>query len=100
MMKRGRVASDVSMIQRGAGAPRVVPRGPCWILEGSHWVTLTWHEADERQRAEISMRDYATLVEQGRIQFTPTHAEAGQTELHARRGETSTRTSVLGMRLM
>ncbi|MEO8154886.1 MAG: hypothetical protein ABI605_17610 [Rhizobacter sp.] len=98
-MKRGRVANDLSMIQRGAGVHRVVPRGPCWILEGSHWVTLTWHEDDERQRAEISMRDYATFVEQGRIQFTTADDEHDR-PLHARRADTSTRTSVLGMRLM
>ena len=75
MMKRGKVVSDMSMVQRGAGTARIVPPGPCWILEESHWVTLIWHEAQERHRAELSHRDYSALVEQGWLQLPSTGDE-------------------------
>jgi hypothetical protein len=76
MMKRGRVTNDVSMVLRGAGAPRAVPPGPCWVLEGPHWIALMWHEGSERRTVEISQRDYASLIEQGSIQFADTTNDA------------------------
>jgi hypothetical protein len=102
MMKRGRVVSDMSMIQRGAGAARVVPPGPCWVLEGSHWVALIWHEAQERQRAELTHRDYTALVEQGWIQFPASGDEdSSPAPLYPeRRRELHTPTSALSTRFV
>ena len=91
MMKRGRVASDVSVILRGAGAPRVVPPGPCWVLEAPHWIALIWHEHGERHMAEISQRDYSAFLEQGCIQFADTEVDpAGPALLQPQRHHTPT----------
>ncbi len=100
MMKRARVVSDTLMMQRGAGVHRVVPPGPCWVLEGSHWIALIWHEEQERQMAEISQRDYAALVEQGQIQFPNTDHDAQGVPHPARRRELHTPTSALSTRYM
>jgi hypothetical protein len=98
MMKRGRVASDVSMILRGAGAPRVIPPGPCWVLEGPHWIALMWHENGERHTAEISQRDYAGFIEQGCIQFADATADAAGPALQGNRREQHTPVAALNSR--
>jgi hypothetical protein len=100
MMKRARVASDVSMILRGAGVPRVIPPGPCWVLEGPHWICLMWHEEDgQRHTAEISQRDYAGFIEQGFIQFANAPADgAGPALQEARRREQHTPVAALNSR--
>jgi hypothetical protein len=98
MMKRGRVASDVSMIVRGAGAPRAIPPGPCWVLEGPHWIAVIWHEGAERHTAEISQRDYAGFLEQGCIQFPEGDDAAGPALLQAHRRALHTPTAALSTR--
>ncbi|MGY4830395.1 hypothetical protein ACVNIS_17625 [Sphaerotilaceae bacterium SBD11-9] len=99
MMKRATVASDVSMIVRGAGAPRAIPPGPCWVLEGPHWIALMWHEGTERHTAEISQRDYAALLEQGCIQFADATADAaGPALLRTSRREPHTPVAALNSR--
>ena len=85
------------MIMRGAGVSRVVPPGPCWVLEAPHWIAIIWHEHGERHMAEISQRDYATFVEQGDIQFPGAEVDpAGPALLQAQQGhEHHTPTSAL-----
>ncbi|HET7794254.1 MAG TPA: hypothetical protein VFL64_12805 [Rhizobacter sp.] len=98
-MKRATVASDVSMIVRGAGAPRAIPPGPCWVLEGPHWIALMWHEGGERHTAEISQRDYAAFLERGCIQFADAPADAaGPALLRANHREQHTPVAALNSR--
>ena len=53
--------------QRRNGSQVVVPPGPCLVEQGRHFAAICWEGGNGSNRAEVSLSDFQTFVERGRL---------------------------------
>jgi hypothetical protein len=80
MMRRACVSEPIA-ISTAEGEQCEIPVGLCWVLERTHWISLSWGGSGGQYQVEFPLRDYLSHVQSGRIHFGTAREQAGSAAL-------------------